>query len=183
MRYIGGVNDVTGKRSPLATAAHLLANVVEESDRFIFAICGPLAIARWLKPPKPEDLDRFAELQRRIQKQHIRTCALFILGDDHQALEPGLLDATDRIVASFGDTVFAQAFVLVGSGFNSAALREWIGKYQNPSSGGWPTRSFASLEGACGWLARRPDQAADLSGPRRLFQAVAPSMGLGLPET
>ena len=86
------------------------------------------------------------------------------------------------IVKDFGDTVFAQAFVLVGAGFNSAALRGWIERYQNPAAGGWPTRSFASLEGACGWLARRPDQAADLSGPRRLFQAVAPSMGLGMPD-
>lgn len=177
------VDESITKRSPLATAAHLLANVVEENDRFIFAICGPLVIARWLQPPRAAELDRFAELQRRIQKQHLRICVLFILtGDGHDELEAGLLEATDRVVSSFGDTIFAQAFVLVGSGFNSASLREWISHYQAPATGGWPTRSFASLEGACGWLARRPDQAADLSGPRRLFQAVAPSMGLGLPE-
>jgi hypothetical protein len=161
----------------------LLANVVEESERFIFAICGPLAIARWKKPPRAEDLQRFAELKRRIQKQHIRVCVLFILtGDEHGELDRGVTEATDLIVSQFGDSVFAQAFVLVGSGFNSAALRDWIGHYQDPDKGGWPTRSFASLEGACGWLARRPDQAPDLRGPRRLFQAVAPSMGLGMPE-
>jgi len=178
------VNEPGEKRSPLATAAHLLANVVEESDRFIFAICGPLAIARWKKSPLAEDLQRFAELKRRIQKQHQRVCVLFILtGDDHQELQDGVVEATDLIVKQFGDSVFAQAFVLVGSGFNSAALREWISHYQDPDKQGWPTRSFASLEGACGWLARRPDQNPDLAGPRRLFQAVAPSMGLGVPET
>lgn len=177
------MNEPGEKRSPLATAAHLLANVVDETDRFIFAICGPLVIARWRKSPRVADLRRFSQLKSRVQKQHTRVCVLFILTvDDDQELDVGIGETTDALVKEFDGSVFAQAFVLVGSGFNSAALRTWIGHYQNAEQGGWPTRSFASLEGACGWLARRPDQNPDLSGPRRLFQAVAPSMGLGVPE-
>ena len=168
-------------KSPLETGAHLLAQVVEESDARLIAVCGPMVVCRSNRAPAARLLEEVAgHVERRLAANKGPVSMLWVLTlDGHPETDHELAVATEVFLERIGARLLAGAFVVTGVAFSSPVLREWIAQFAD--AGVWPTRSFASLEGACGWLARRPSQAVEVNRPRKLFEALSPSLGMGLP--
>lgn len=170
------------QRSPLETGAHLLAQVIDESDEAIIGVCHSLLVVRFKTAPDASKLQTLTDHAQRLVDAKGRVSLLVIVTvDQAPQVDPDLQSETDRFISTFTGKVLAQAVVLTGPGFSSAALRDWTSRFVE--AGAWPTRSFASLEGACGWMARRPEQTTELNRARKLFEAVSPCMGLGLPTS
>lgn len=158
-----------------------MAQVIEESDDLVVSICGSLMAIRFMAPPNAANLERVTEhAERLVANKGTITLMVVVTLDEVPAVDHGLVVATKTFIERFSGKVLAQGVVLTGAGFSSAVLREWTAVFVD--AGNWPTRSFASLEGACGWLARRPGQATELNRARKLFEALAPCMGLGMPS-
>lgn len=167
--------------SPLATRGHLLARVLEETDEYMMAACSGLLVVRWNALPTVAGVAQWAKHLRELGELHPKLSLLTILGAG-EASEPSSDAATqiEAIEVEFAGRVLAEAYVVAGTGFRSATMRSFVTSAQTGAQ--FPKRTFASLEGACGWLARRPEQIEDLNSPRRTFGAVAPSLGVDVSE-